>query len=146
MLTSQVLLLAGALGASAHYTFPKINSGSDWQHVRRADNWQSNGFVDSIGSVQMRCFQNSFSPAPATMQVAAGGSVTYHANNGVFHPGPMQFYMARVPDGQDINSFTGEGNVWFKIYAEQPGFGSQLTWPSLSMFLLCLYQYFGVCF
>jgi len=39
-------------------------------------------------------------------------------------------YLARVPDGQDVKSWNGDGAVWFKVYQEQPTFGSQLTWPS----------------
>lgn len=134
MLPSISLLLAAALGTSAHYTFPKVwaNSGatSDWQYVRKADNWQNNGFVDNVNSQQIRCFQSSHSPAQSTLSVAAGTTITYGAAPSVYHPGPMQFYLARVPDGQDINSWTGEGAVWFKIYHEQPTFGSQLTWSS----------------
>jgi hypothetical protein len=33
-----------------------------------------------------------------------------------------------VPSGQDINTWDPTGAVWFRIYAEQPKFGSQLTW------------------
>ncbi|KAK4166283.1 glycoside hydrolase [Cladorrhinum sp. PSN259] len=130
MLSSLATVVLMALGASAHYNFPKVNSGSDWQHVRRADNFQSNGFVENIQGPQIRCFQKSFAPAQSTLNVTAGSSVTYYANQGVFHPGPMQFYLARVPDGQSINSWAGDGAVWFKIYGEQPNFGSQLTWSS----------------
>lgn len=134
MLPSVTLLLAAAAGTSAHYTFPKVwaNSGTtaDWQYVRRADNWQNNGFVDNVNSNQIRCFQSSHSPAQSTLSVAAGTTITYGAAPNVYHPGPMQFYLARVPDGQDINSWTGEGAVWFKIQHEQPQFGQQLTWAS----------------
>ncbi|KAL2116280.1 hypothetical protein VTJ04DRAFT_8447 [Mycothermus thermophilus] len=131
MLGSALLLLGTALGATAHYTFPRINSGGDWQYVRRADNWQDNGFVGNVNSPQIRCFQSRHQAAPATLNVTAGSTVTYYANPNVYHPGPMAFYMARVPDGQDINSWTGEGAVWFKIYHEQPtGLGQQLRWSS----------------
>ncbi|KAH8887705.1 endoglucanase II [Thozetella sp. PMI_491] len=40
--------------------------------------------------------------------------------------------MAKVPAGQTAASFDGSGQVWFKIYEEQPNFGAQLTWPSNS--------------
>lgn len=134
MLATLTLLVATALtGASAHYTFPRVAGGSDWQHVRRADNYQSNGFVGNVGSEQMRCFQSNHQGAQATLKVAAGSTVPYHASQGVYHPGPMAFYMARVPDGQSVSSWKGEGAVWFKIYHEQPGFGQQLTWGSTSM-------------
>lgn len=78
----------------------------------------------------MACFQSSFEPAGATASVAAGSSVSYTANPNVYHPGPMHFYMAKVPEGSSIDTFDGSGDVWFKIYQEQPNFGGQLTWPS----------------
>jgi hypothetical protein len=133
MLASAALLFAAALGVSGHYTFPRAGGGSDWQYVRRADNWQNNGFVGDVNSQQIRCFQSSHAPAQGVYNVSAGSSVTYYAAPNVYHPGPMQFYMARVPDGQDINSWRGDGAVWFKVYHEQPNFGSQLTWPNNGM-------------
>jgi hypothetical protein len=48
----------------------------------------------------------------------------------IYHPGPFQSYLAKVPSGQDINTWDPTNAVWFRIYAEQPTFGSQLTWPS----------------
>jgi len=134
MLATAFLLLGAALnGVTAHYTFPRVQNGFDWQYVRRADNFQSNGFVADVNSQQIRCFQNIHSPAQATLNVTAGSTVTYYSNQAIFHPGPMSFYMARVPDGQDINSWKGEGAVWFKIYHEQPTFGSSLKWSSEGM-------------
>ncbi|KAL2018993.1 hypothetical protein VTK56DRAFT_10218 [Thermocarpiscus australiensis] len=130
MLATAVLLLGTALGVSGHYTFPRVNNGADWQQVRRADNWQDNGFVSDVNSVQIRCFQANFSPAPDILNVTAGSTVTYYANNALYHPGPLQFYLARVPDGQNINSWAGDGAVWFKIYEDQASYGSQISWPS----------------
>ncbi|KAK3340008.1 glycoside hydrolase [Lasiosphaeria hispida] len=133
MLASVTVLLGAALGASAHYTLPKIlagGAGADWQYVRKADNWQSNGFVGNVASEQIRCFQSAATPAQATLNVTAGSTVTYGAAPNVYHPGPMQFYLARVPDGESVSSWKGDGAVWFKIYHEQPNFGGQLTWPS----------------
>ncbi|KAK0651119.1 magnesium-bound glycoside hydrolase 61 isoform E from Thiela Terrestris [Cercophora newfieldiana] len=127
MLAGVVLALGAAVGVSSHYTFPKVNGGGDWQHVRRADNWQNNGFVGNVNSDQIRCFQSTHQGAQATLNVTAGSTVTYGAAPNVYHPGPMSFYLARVPDGQDVSSWKGEGNVWFKIYQEQPSGGN---WPS----------------
>lgn len=78
----------------------------------------------------MTCFQSTHEPAGATYEVAAGSSVSYSSIPAIFHPGPMQFYMAKVPNGQSIDQFDGSGAVWFKIYHEQPNFGSALTWDS----------------
>ncbi|KAK0612769.1 glycoside hydrolase family 61 protein [Bombardia bombarda] len=134
MLPTLTLALAAAIGVSGHYTFPKAYVGSaattDWQYVRKADNFQSNGFAGNVASEQIRCFQSTHAGASGTLSVAAGSQVTYGAAPNVYHPGPMQFYLARVPDGVDVSSWKGEGAVWFKIYHEQPNFGAQLTWPS----------------
>lgn len=40
--------------------------------------------------------------------------------NGVFHNGPMQYWLAKVPTGTDINDFEAKGNDWFKIYHDEP--------------------------
>jgi hypothetical protein len=130
MLPTAVVLLGAALGVSGHYTFPKVNGGADWAQVRRADNWQNNGFVGDVNSAQIRCFQSSPAAASSSLNVTAGSTVTYSAAPNVYHPGPMAFYLARVPDGQSVNSWNGDGAVWFKVYHEQPNFGSQLTWSS----------------
>ncbi|KAL1859682.1 hypothetical protein VTK73DRAFT_7500 [Phialemonium thermophilum] len=134
MVSGALLVLSVALGATAHYTFPSLIVGGtktgDWYHVRKADNWQSNGFVGSVTSEQIRCFQATSAPAQATLNVTAGSTINYAAAPNVYHPGPMAFYLARVPDGESIGSWKGEGAVWFKIYHEQPNFGAQLTWSS----------------
>ncbi|KAK3684155.1 glycoside hydrolase [Podospora appendiculata] len=130
MLPNAVLILAAALGAAAHYTLPKLGAGADWQYVRKADNFRDNGFVGNVASEQIRCFQSTLTGAQATLNVTAGSSVTYGASPSIYHPGPMQFYLARVPDGQDVSTWKGDGAVWFKVYHEQPNFGAQLTWPS----------------
>lgn len=88
----------------------------------------------------MRCFTSGNRAAPKTMSVAAGSTVVYKAGQGVFHPGPIQFYMAKAPAGQTAASFDGSGNVWFKIYAEKAQSGSGgLSWASLSKSLLLLF-------
>jgi hypothetical protein len=69
------------------------------------------------------------------MSVAAGGSLNYNAAPNVYHPGPMSFYLAKVPEGAKASSWSGDGAVWFKIYHEQPNFGQQLTWSSNGIFI-----------
>jgi hypothetical protein len=64
------------------------------------------------------------------MTVAAGSTIGFTSNQNIFHPGPIQFYLAKVPDGKTAATWDGSGEVWFKIYGEQPKFGSTLTWTS----------------
>lgn len=109
------------------------NAGK-WQAVRQAKNWQDNGFVGDVTSKDIRCFELSpGTGAPSVANVTAGQQLTYNIEPNLYHPGPMSFYLAKVPTGQSAKTFTGDGNVWFKIWQEQPNFGSQLTWPSMSM-------------
>lgn len=65
-----------------------------------------------------------------TVTVAAGSAVSVSIAPNIYHPGPFQSYLAKVPAGQDINTWDPTTAVWFRIYADQPTFGSQLTWPS----------------
>jgi hypothetical protein len=66
--------------------------------------------------------------------VAAGDTLGFVAAASISHFGPVQFYMARVPDSADINTWEAAGNVWFKA-ASISAVGSPLTsgestWPA----------------
>jgi hypothetical protein len=110
-------------------TLPIVNGDSAWSAVRQAKNWQNNGFVGDVTSSDIRC--NQLSSGKQTLSVAAGSSVKVNVNPNAYHPGPFQSYLAKVPEGADINTWDPTGAVWFRIYAEQPKFGSQLTWLSM---------------
>jgi hypothetical protein len=130
-----VTLLAEAASALPHYTFPALTGTSDWQYVRQTLNYQSNAGLSDVTSSQIRCYENANAGArkAGTMTVAAGSSVSFKASPNIFHPGPLQFYMAKVPAGVEPSTWSGEGNVWFKIYAEQAkSSGGQLSWGSLN--------------
>ncbi|OTA98834.1 glycoside hydrolase family 61 protein [Hypoxylon sp. CI-4A] len=129
-----VLALAGA--AQAHYRFSKLIIGgveeaAEWTSIRKTKNFQSNGGVTSVTSPDMRCYQQS--PGTGTATVAAGEELGFAALSAVTHFGPVQFYMARVPDGADVNTWDPAGNVWFKIgsiSAVPPLGSSEATWPA----------------
>lgn len=80
----------------------------------------------------MRCFQNRAGTSTAT--VAAGSELGFVAAASISHFGPVQFYMAKVPDNADINTWEASGNVWFKaasISAQGSPLGSGTeTWPT----------------
>ncbi|KAF2876997.1 glycosyl hydrolase family 61-domain-containing protein [Massariosphaeria phaeospora] len=131
-----VAFAAEAVNAAAlqprHYTFPSIAGSTDWQYVRQTVNFQSNAGLSDVSSPQIRCY-TSGARGVSTMSVAAGSAVSFKASPNIFHPGPVQFYMAKVPSGQDVSSWDGSGNVWFKIYAEKAtSSGGQLSWASLN--------------
>ena len=71
----------------------------------------SHGVTD-VNGVDLRCFQ--MGPASGVATVEAGGTLGFVADQKVTHPGPVQFYMAKVPAGKDISSWDGAGSVWFK--------------------------------
>ncbi|KAK3332575.1 glycoside hydrolase [Cercophora scortea] len=134
-----VLLIAAT--AHAHYKFPRLiiegqPESADWVSVRKTkiSNARDNGAVSDVSSSDMRCFQGSAGKATAT--IAAGDPLGFVASSGIMHFGPCQFYMARVPDDADINTWEAAGNVWFKagsISAVQTGgplSGNEATWPA----------------
>ncbi|KEZ45495.1 hypothetical protein SAPIO_CDS1816 [Scedosporium apiospermum] len=112
---NSVLLLAAI--AHAHYRFSKIvvngvEEAAEWTAVRMTKNYQGNQGVTDVNSPDMRCFQ--MRPGTTTATIAAGEKLGFVANAEVTHFGPVQFYMAKVPDTADINTWEAAGNVWFK--------------------------------
>lgn len=97
-------------------------------------NYQSDFGVTDVNSADIRCFQMRAGTGEAT--VAAGSLLGFVPDQGVTHPGPVQLYMAKVPDGADINSWEATGNVWFKVASingENPtGQQNGFTWPTYS--------------
>lgn len=125
--------VSGAALQPRHYTFPSIAGTGDWQSVRQTVNFQSNAGLSNVDSEQIRCYTSGTRSASLTTSVAAGSSVTFKASPNIFHPGPLQFYMAKVPSGKTAKDWDGSGQVWFKIYSEQATVGGNgLTWPSLN--------------
>ncbi|KAI5860063.1 glycoside hydrolase family 61 protein [Durotheca rogersii] len=129
-------LLALAGTAQAHYRFSKLIVGgvaeaAEWTAVRMTKNYQSNAGVTDVNSADMRCYQMRAGTHTAT--VAAGSVLGFVANAAVTHFGPVQFYMARAPDGADLNTWDPAGNVWFKVasISAVPPLGSgESTWPA----------------
>jgi hypothetical protein len=104
----------------------------EWISIRQTKNYQTNSGVTSVTSPDMRCFQNRAGTSTAT--VAAGADLGFVAETSITHFGPVQFYMARVPDSADINTWDPSGDVWFKA-ASISARGSPLTsgvetWPA----------------
>lgn len=68
-----------------------------------------------------------------TASIATGGTLGFVADQGITHPGPVQFYMAKAPEGKDINTWEAAGNVWFKVASidadSTPG-AKALSWPT----------------
>ena len=103
----------------------------EWVNVRKTTHFQNNGFVGDVTSAGIRCDQTGVQGAK-TINVTAGTNVGFASNPSVYHPGPAQIYLAKVPEGETAATWDGSGEAWFKIYQEQPTFGNPLTWPSSS--------------
>ncbi|KAI1826859.1 glycoside hydrolase family 61 protein [Xylaria intraflava] len=133
--------LSAALGllgvAQAHYTFPDLIYGgttySDWQYIRETANHDSHSPVEDVTSDAIRCYELApGSNGAGTLSVQAGDTVGFSVDPNIQHPGPLQFYMAKVPDGETLDTFEGDGDVWFKIYEDAPEItASAITWATL---------------
>ncbi|KAF2652577.1 lytic polysaccharide monooxygenase [Lophiostoma macrostomum CBS 122681] len=120
--------------------FPKLiingqTDAAEWTNVRQTKNYQTNQGVTDVSSPDMRCYQMKAGSGSAT--VAAGDTLGFAAAASISHFGPVQFYMARVPDSADINTWEASGNVWFKaasIDAVKSASGTltsdETTWPA----------------
>lgn len=66
------------------------------------------------------------------LKVNAGQSLTYNVKTDISHPGPLAFYIAKVPSGQSVATWEpGTAKVWTKIYQDHPSISSSgMTWPS----------------
>jgi hypothetical protein len=90
-------------------------------------------------------------PGTTTATVVAGEKLGFVANAAVTHfvrqeetlkqahslltcyQGPVSFYMARVPDSADINTWDGAGQVWVKVgVIDAVRTGSSWEWPAYS--------------
>ncbi|KAF2007432.1 lytic polysaccharide monooxygenase [Amniculicola lignicola CBS 123094] len=132
---SFLLPLLAATSATAHYTFPALvangASTTDWQYVRKTTNYQSNGPVTDVSSNQIRCYELSPGSGVKTYEVKAGDSVGFVAKSSISHPGPLMFYMAKVPSDKTADTWDGSGNVWFKIYEQGATISSAgMAWAS----------------
>lgn len=115
--------------------FPALAGTADWSSVRTTSNHYSNGPVTDVTSASIRCYELSpGTGAATTTPVAAGSSVSFKVTPNIFHQGPLQFYMARVPAGKTAATWDGAGSVWFKIYAEKASVssGGALSWASIN--------------
>ena len=105
----------------------------EWTSIRMTKNYQDDHGVTDVSSQDIRCFQMRAGTGTAT--VAAGGTLGFVADQGITHPGPVQFYMAAVPQGKDINTYEATGNVWFKVASiDGTPDGSGFTWPTYSTY------------
>ncbi|KAI6511977.1 hypothetical protein MCOR10_009886 [Pyricularia oryzae] len=129
MKLSTSLLAVLAPSVMGHYMFLQTIVGgaksSNWQYIRETANNPSQAPVEDINSPMMGCYEKAGRAAAGVQTVSSGSRIGFTASSSVSHAGPSMFYMARVPDGQDVNSWNPSGNVWFKIDQHGAKSGSQ---------------------
>jgi hypothetical protein len=104
----------------------------EWISILQTKNYLTNFSVTTVTSPDMRCFQNR--PGSGTAIVAAGDKLCFVATASISHFGPVQFYMAKVPESADINAWEPAGNVWFKAVSisavRSPLTSTESTWQA----------------
>jgi hypothetical protein len=127
-------LLLAATAVQAHYTFPRLvvngkSEDKDWSATRMTKNAQSKQGVENPTSADIRCYSSQ--TASNVVTVPAGATVNYVSTQQINHPGPTQYYLAKVPSGSSAKTFDGSGAVWFKIATTMPTTDNnkQLVWP-----------------
>jgi hypothetical protein len=98
--------------------------GAQYQNIRK--NTNNNSPVTVLTDNDLRCNVGGGSGSgTSTVSVAAGSSVSFTADQAVYHQGPVSFYMTKVD-----NAATADGSSdWFKIKEIGPTFsGGQATW------------------
>jgi len=124
-------------------TFPRLvvngkSEDKDWSATRRTKNADTKQGLNSPTVADIRCYSSQ--TAPNVMEVPAGATVHWVASQQMNHPGPTQYYLAKVPEGSSATKWDGSGNVWFKFHTTTATIdvANQMTWPNQSK--ISLYQ------
>ncbi|PSN69591.1 cellulose-growth-specific protein [Corynespora cassiicola Philippines] len=113
-----------------------------WENVRQV-NHDGIAFPElDVYGPNMTCNRPELgTPPPNTLNVTAGSELSLpprHTvshklfnSHAIFHPGPLSFYMAKVPKDIRIEDFDAKGAVFFKISSDSPSIvDSRLRWPN----------------
>ncbi|KAK0704637.1 glycoside hydrolase [Lasiosphaeris hirsuta] len=132
-------ILLGAVAAQAHYTFPRLvvngkAEEKDWSVTRMTKNAQGKQGVENPTSADIRCYSSQ--AAANVADVPAGSTIHYVSTQQINHPGPTQYYLAKVPAGSSAAKFDGSGAVWFKFHTTMPTIdkNKQFTWPGQNLY------------
>ncbi len=95
-------------------------------------NAQSKQGLESPTVPDIRCYSSQTSAN--VMTVPAGSTIHYISTQQINHPGPTQYYLAKVPEGSSATKWDGSGNVWFKFHTTTAIMdkNKQLAWPNQS--------------
>ncbi|KAK1778108.1 glycoside hydrolase [Copromyces sp. CBS 386.78] len=128
-LLMNILLAAVAAQAHCRLVVNGKPKEKDWNVTRMTKNAQSQQGVESATSGDIRCYSAQTAGSVAT--VPAGSTIRYISTQQINHPGPTQYYLAKVPTVSSATNFDGSGAVWFKIFTTMPTMDKkkQLTRP-----------------
>ncbi|EPS97565.1 hypothetical protein FOMPIDRAFT_43160 [Fomitopsis schrenkii] len=111
--------------ATAHYTLPDLildgKPASDWEYVRKTDNYNNQGPVTDVTSELIRCYETDTASSADTATVSAGATIGFQADNGFYHPGYFAAYMTSASPAANSEQ-AGTGQTWFKIWEALPTF------------------------
>ncbi|KAK3387944.1 glycoside hydrolase [Podospora didyma] len=132
-------LLLTAAAVEAHYTFPRLvvngkPEDKDWSVTRMTKNANTKQGIENPTNADIRCYASGTAANVAT--VPAGSTIHYVSTQQINHPGPTQYYLAKVPAGSSVTKWDGSGAVWFKIFTTMPTMdkNKQLTWPGQNLY------------
>lgn len=117
-----------------------VTDSTEWLNVRPTLESAAGNPVGDITSYRFRC--NQAKPGTGNRTVSAGSSLAFRPSPAISHGGPLQYYMAKVPDNANINTWEAEGDVWFKTGSLVPTGPDPLGvpygdyepyWPALSI-------------
>ncbi|KAG8907862.1 hypothetical protein FRC00_011577, partial [Tulasnella sp. 408] len=79
----------------------------------------------------MKCYETTTASSTSTYTVAAGTTIGFKADQGLYHPGYLDIYMAKATPTANTES-AGSGAVWFKVAEWLPTWTKTggFTWPS----------------
>ncbi|KAJ8514278.1 hypothetical protein ONZ45_g8165 [Pleurotus djamor] len=141
---SLLSIATAATTVAAHYRFTSLISGSTvtpaYQYVRSNTNYNSP--ITDVTSLDFRCNAGGLATAASTQMLtaAAGSTIGWALDQSIFHPGPINVYLAKAPG--NAHAFDGAGAVWFKVHEIRPvtNGGSSITFPpdNISQFTFTL--------
>lgn len=81
----------------------------------------------------IRCYQAEKNGPPDFSTIKAGNVIGFVSDPAIFHDGPVNWYMAKVPEGSSIDTWDGAGKVWFKAaYSGHKVTDRGISWPFYS--------------
>ena len=99
-------------------------------NVRKTNNFNTQAPVTDVTSLDLRCYDTQTNPTAETITVSAGSPLGIMSDGTIYHPGVVNVYMAKAPG--DVDSFAGDGDVWFKVYeiSAVTNGGQSITFPA----------------